>query len=104
MSVAAAPDLRSHINAAGVITEYHYEAGQLVLLVHPDKTTERFERDAEGRLLSHTDALYRRTHWTYNEAGLIDQRQNANDTTLTYHLDKLGQSSSASKLCSQSMP
>ena len=79
------------INAAGEVTEYHYEAGQLVLLVHPDKTTERFERDAEGRLLSHTDALYRRTRWTYNEAGLIYQRHNANDTTLTYHWDKLGQ-------------
>ena len=79
------------INAAGEITEYQYEAGQLVLIVHPDKTTERFERDAEGRLLSHTDALYRRTRWTYNEAGLIDQRHNANNTTLTYHWDKLGQ-------------
>ncbi|WP_084785165.1 RHS repeat-associated core domain-containing protein [Pseudomonas putida] len=79
------------INAAGEVTEYQYEAGQLVLLIHPDKTTERFERDAEGRLLSHTDALYRRTAWTYNEAGLIHQRHNANDTTLTYHWDKLGQ-------------
>jgi len=69
------------INAAGEVTEYQYEAGQLVLLIHPDKTTERFERDAEGRLLSHTDALYRRTAWTYNEAGLIHQRHNANDTT-----------------------
>jgi len=79
------------INAAGEVTEYQYEAGQLVLLIHPDKTTERFERDAEGRLLSHTDALYRRTAWTYNEAGLIHQRHNANDTTLTYHWNKLGQ-------------
>ena len=42
------------INAAGEVTEYQYEAGQLVLLIHPDKTTERFERDAEGRLLSNT--------------------------------------------------
>lgn len=79
------------INAAGEVTEYQYEAGQLVLLIHPDKTTERFERDAEGRLLSHTDALHRRTAWTYNEAGLIHQRHNANDTTLTYHWNKLGQ-------------
>ncbi|WP_170978853.1 RHS repeat-associated core domain-containing protein [Pseudomonas asiatica] len=79
------------INAAGDATEYQYEGGQLVLLIHPDKTTERFERDAEGRLLSHTDALHRRTAWTYNEAGLIHQRHNANDTTLTYHWDKLGQ-------------
>ncbi|MBK4995777.1 RHS repeat protein [Pseudomonas sp. S37] len=87
----AAGQLVKLINAAGEVTEYQYEAGQLVLLVHPDKTTERFERDAEGRLLSHTDALYRRTRWTYNEAGLIYQRHNANSTTLTYHWDKLGQ-------------
>jgi RHS repeat-associated protein len=79
------------INAAGEVTEYHYDAGQLVRLIHPDKTKERFERDAEGRLLSHTDALHRRTAWTYNEAGLIYQRLNANDTTLTYYWDKLGQ-------------
>ena len=79
------------INAAGEVTEYQYEAGQLVSLIHPDKTTERFERDAEGRLLSHTDALHRRTSWTYDEAGLIHQRLNANSTTLTYHWDKLGQ-------------
>lgn len=87
----AAGQLVKLINAAGEVTEYQYEAGQLVLLVHPDKTTERFERDAEGRLLCHTDALNRRTRWTYNEAGLIDQRHNANDTTLTYHWDRLGQ-------------
>nr|WP_182774203.1 DUF6531 domain-containing protein [Pseudomonas monteilii] len=68
------------INAAGEVTEYQYEAGQLVSLIHPDKTMERFERDAEGRLLSHTDALHRRTTWTYNEAGLIYQRLNANNT------------------------
>ncbi|MFK0310268.1 RHS repeat-associated core domain-containing protein [Pseudomonas sp. NPDC090233] len=79
------------INAAAEVTEYHYEAGQLTLLIHPDKTKERFERDAEGRLLKHTDALHRSTSWTYNEAGHIHQRHNANDTTLTYHWDKLGQ-------------
>jgi RHS repeat-associated protein len=79
------------INAVGEVTEYLYEAGQLTQLVHPDKTKERFERDAEGRLLKHTDALHRSTSWTYNEAGLIHQRLNANDTTLTYHWDKLGQ-------------
>jgi len=79
------------INAAGEVTEYQYESGQLAVLVHPDKTKEKFERDAEGRLLKHTDALHRSTSWTYNEAGLIYQRLNANDTTLTYHWDKLGQ-------------
>ena len=49
-------------------------------LIHPDKTEEHFERDAEGRLLTHTDALRQRTTWHYNEAGLIQQRQDANDT------------------------
>ncbi|MDI3374754.1 MULTISPECIES: RHS repeat-associated core domain-containing protein [Pseudomonas] len=83
--------LNKLINAAGEVTEYLYEAGQLTQLVHPDKTKERFERDAEGRLLKHTDALNRSTSWAYNEAGLIHQRLNANDTTLTYHWDKLGQ-------------
>ncbi|MDE4541030.1 RHS repeat protein, partial [Pseudomonas sp. ITEM 17296] len=61
------------------------------MLAHPDKTKERFKRDAEGRLLSFTDPLNRRTRWDYNEAGLLHQRHNANDTTLTYHWDKLGQ-------------
>lgn len=78
-------------NAAGEVTEYQYETGQLILLIHPDKTKERFQHDAEGRLLSYADALNRQTRWDYNEAGLIHQRHNANDTTLTYHWDKLGQ-------------
>ncbi|MGE8323450.1 MAG: hypothetical protein ACN6OX_10245 [Pseudomonas sp.] len=46
---------------------------------------------AEGRRLSFTDALHRLTRWDYNEAGLTQQRHNANDTTLTVHWDKLGQ-------------
>ena len=79
------------INAAGEVTEYHYDAGHLTSVVHPDQTRDRFEYDAEGRLLSFTDALHRRTRWDYNEAGLIHQRHNPNDTTLTYHWDKLGQ-------------
>nr|WP_276554525.1 RHS repeat-associated core domain-containing protein [Pseudomonas peradeniyensis] len=78
------------VDAAGEVSEYHYEAGHLRWLVHPDKTQERYEYDAEGRLLSHTDALQRRTCWIYNEAGLIRQRHNPDDTTLTYHWDKLG--------------
>ncbi|MFK0314454.1 RHS repeat-associated core domain-containing protein, partial [Pseudomonas sp. NPDC090233] len=79
------------INAAGEVTEYHYQAGHLSSLVHPDKTRDRFEYDAEGRLLSHVDALYRRTTWAYNEAGLIQQRLNPDQSTLHYHWDKLGQ-------------
>ncbi|ATP50052.1 Rhs family protein [Pseudomonas putida] len=78
-------------NAASEVTEYHYEAGNLSRVVYPDKTQDRFDYDAEGRLLSFTDPLNRRTRWDYNEAGLLHQRHNANDTTLTYHWDKLGQ-------------
>ncbi|MQT49932.1 Rhs family protein [Pseudomonas helleri] len=78
-------------DAAGNITAYHYSAGQLVRLTLPDNTEEHFERDAEGRLLSHTDALRQRTMWHYNEAGLIQQRQQADGSTLAYRWDKLGQ-------------
>jgi RHS repeat-associated protein len=78
-------------DAEGHFTSYEYHAGQLVRLIHPDKTEEHFERDAEGRLLSHTDALRQRTTWHYNEAGLIQQRQDANGTTLDYRWDRLGQ-------------
>jgi len=59
--------------------------------VYPDKTRDHFEYDAEGRLLSYVDALHRRTTWTYNEAGLIQQRLNPDDSTLHYHWDKIGQ-------------
>ncbi|NWD83034.1 RHS domain-containing protein [Pseudomonas reactans] len=78
-------------DAEGNVTTYEYRTGQLVRLIHPDKTEEHFERDAEGRLLSHTDALRQRTTWHYNEAGLIQQRQDANGTTLDYRWDRLGQ-------------
>ena len=78
-------------DAAGNITAYHYSAGQLVRLTLPDNTEEHFERDAEGRLLSHTDALRQRTVWHYNEAGLIQQRLQADGSTLAYRWDKLGQ-------------
>jgi YD repeat-containing protein len=43
-------------DAAGHKTEYSYALGQLVLTKHPDKTEERFSRDAEGRLLAHSMA------------------------------------------------
>ncbi|WP_350012423.1 RHS repeat-associated core domain-containing protein [Pseudomonas asiatica] len=88
---SAQGQLAKLINAAGEATEYQYQAGQLTRVVLPDKTSERFEHDAEGRLLKHTDALHRRTIWTYNEAGRLKQRRNDDDSTLTYHWNKLGQ-------------
>ncbi|WP_445261763.1 hypothetical protein, partial [Pseudomonas sp. RL_5y_Pfl2_73] len=74
--------LTSFTDAEGNTTAYEYRAGQLVRLIHPDKTDELFERDAEGRLLTHTDALRQRTTWHYNEVGLIQQRLDANGTSL----------------------
>jgi len=56
-------------DAAGHSTEYRYSAGQLTLIMHPDKTEERFERDAEGRLLAHVDGLDRCTTWKYSAGG-----------------------------------
>ncbi|MGN8063966.1 RHS repeat-associated core domain-containing protein, partial [Ralstonia sp. 22111] len=77
-------------NAAGGVTRYEYEAGQLAKVIHPDETAERFERDAEGRLLAHTDALHRRTTWDYSEAGLIARRTDAAHGVLEYQWNKLG--------------
>lgn len=77
-------------DAAGHSTEYEYRAGQLVLIKHPDNTEERFERDAEGRLLAHVDALDRCTTWRYTAAGLIAERIDALDQTVRYRWDKLG--------------
>ncbi|WP_316669796.1 DUF6531 domain-containing protein, partial [Ralstonia psammae] len=71
-------------NAAGGVTRYEYEAGQLAKVIHPDETAERFERDAEGRLLAHTDALQHRTVWTYSEAGLIRRRTDAANGVIEY--------------------
>jgi RHS repeat-associated protein len=77
-------------DAAGNKTEYQYKAGQLVLIKHPDKTEERFERDAEGRLLAHVDGLDRCTTWSYNAAGLLAERVDAAEQTLRYRWDRLG--------------
>ena len=77
-------------DAAGNATEYDYKAGQVVLIKHPDKTEERFERDAEGRLLAHVDGLDRCTTWSYNAAGLIAERVDAAEQTLRYRWDRLG--------------
>ncbi|WP_200986594.1 DUF6531 domain-containing protein, partial [Pseudomonas cichorii] len=80
----------SFTDAAGNTTEYQYKAGHLALIIHPDKTEERFERDAEGRLLAHTDALERCTTWSYSAAGLIAERIDAAEQTLRYRWDLLG--------------
>ncbi|WP_347900828.1 RHS repeat-associated core domain-containing protein [Pseudomonas purpurea] len=75
---------------AGQSTEYQYKTGQLVLIKHPDKTEDRFERDAEGRLLVHVDALDRCTTWSYTVAGQIAERVDAAEQTLRYRWDRLG--------------
>ncbi|KAF2393248.1 RHS repeat-associated core domain-containing protein [Pseudomonas frederiksbergensis] len=77
-------------DAAGQSTEYQYRAGQRVLIKHPDKTEERFEFDAEGRLLAHVDALERCTTWRYNAIGMIAERVNAAEHSLRYRWDRLG--------------
>jgi len=78
-------------DAAGQVTRYRHEAGQLAAIRYPDDTEEHFERDAEGRLLSHIDALGRRTEWDYTEAGLLAKRVDAAGQSLRYQWDKLGQ-------------
>ncbi|MFF7106231.1 RHS repeat-associated core domain-containing protein [Pseudomonas sichuanensis] len=77
-------------DAAGNKTVYEYKAGQLAKVIHPDNTEERFERDAEGRLLAHSDALDRCTTWAYNAVGLLTERVDAAEHTLHYRWDKLG--------------
>ncbi|WP_244160367.1 RHS repeat-associated core domain-containing protein [Pseudomonas graminis] len=74
----------------GHSTAYEYKSGQLVLIKHPDKTEERFSRDAEGRLLAHSDGLERCTTWRYTAAGFIAERVDAAEQTLRYRWDKLG--------------
>ncbi|MFJ1212576.1 RHS repeat-associated core domain-containing protein [Burkholderia pyrrocinia] len=78
-------------DAAGNVTRYRYEAGQLAAIRHADNSEEHFERDAEGRLLAHVDALGRRTEWNYTEAGLLASRVDAAGQRLRYQWDKLGQ-------------
>ncbi|MFJ4347445.1 RHS repeat-associated core domain-containing protein [Pseudomonas sp. NPDC089401] len=82
--------LLSFIDAAGNKTAYEHKAGQLAKITHPDNTEERFERDAEGRLLAHVDALDRCTTWSYNAAGMLVERMDASERTLHYRWDKLG--------------
>ncbi|KAB0657275.1 RHS repeat protein [Burkholderia diffusa] len=78
-------------DAAGQVTRYRHEAGQLAAIRYPDDTEEHFERDAEGRLLTHIDALGRRTEWDYTEAGLLAKRVDAAGQSLRYQWDKLCQ-------------
>ncbi|MBC7209932.1 MAG: RHS repeat protein, partial [Pseudomonas sp.] len=82
--------LVSFIDAAGNKTAFEHKAGQLAKVTHPDNTEERFERDAEGRLLAHVDALDRCTTWAYNAAGMLAERVDADERTLRYRWDKLG--------------
>ncbi|WP_244788401.1 RHS repeat-associated core domain-containing protein [Cupriavidus pauculus] len=82
--------LTAFTDAAGNVTRYTYSAGRLQRIDHPDQQPEHFEHDAEGRLLSHTDALNRRTTWRYNEAGLLDKRTDAANQTISYRWDRLG--------------
>lgn len=77
-------------DAAGQSTEYGYRLGQLAWIRHPDKTEEYFERDAEARLLAHTDRLGRCTTWKYTAAGLVAERLDADEHTLVYRWDRLG--------------
>lgn len=78
-------------DAQGNVTRYAYHAGHLITVIHPDGAEEHFERDAEGRLLTHTDALKRRTRWSYTVAGMIAQRTDAMGHSVDYQWDKLGQ-------------
>ncbi|WP_277953331.1 RHS repeat-associated core domain-containing protein [Pseudomonas sp. TH08] len=77
-------------DAAGQSTEYEYKSGHVALIKHPDKTEERFEHDAEGRLLAHVDGLDRCTNWSYTAAGFISERVDAAEQTLRYRWDRLG--------------
>ena len=91
------------IDAAGQATRYRYTAtgeqasggdanhpGRLEEVSLPDQTREHFVHDAEGRLLAHTDALSRRTRYSYNRAGLVAGRTDAAGRTLRYHWDLAG--------------
>ena len=82
--------LTQFVDPMGNKTVYEYRAGQLCKVIHPDKTEERFDYDAEGRLLVHSDGLDRCTTWSYSAVGLLAERIDANEHTLRYRWDKLG--------------
>ena len=77
-------------DALGQSTHYEYQTGQLSKVTYPDKTEELFQRDAEGRLLTHIDPLGQRTCWSYTQAGLLAERLDAARNTLRYEWDRLG--------------
>ena len=90
------------IDAAGNVTRYRYtplsaetlahacsegqgnHPGQLEAVIHPDGSEEQLRHDAEGRLLTHTDALQRSTAYRCTAAGLIAQRTDALRQSLQY--------------------
>nr|WP_314546113.1 RHS repeat-associated core domain-containing protein [uncultured Massilia sp.] len=98
------------IDAAGNVTRYRYtplsaatlaqahsegpdggnHPGQLEAIVHPDGSEEHLRHDAEGRLLTHTDALQRTITYGYTAAGLIAKRTDALGHSLHYKWDVLG--------------
>ncbi|MFJ4344801.1 RHS repeat-associated core domain-containing protein [Pseudomonas sp. NPDC089401] len=82
--------LTQFADAMGNKTAYEYKAGQLCKVTLADKTEERFDYDAEGRLLAHSDGLDRCTTWSYSAAGLLAERVDANEHALRYRWDKLG--------------
>ena len=64
--------------------------GLLHEIVLPDGTREQKLHDPEGRMLAHVDGLGRRTHYSYNRAGLIAGRTDAEGHSLRYQWDLLG--------------
>ncbi|NVM92463.1 RHS repeat-associated protein [Variovorax sp. SG517] len=64
--------------------------GLLHEIVLPDGTREQKLHDPEGRMLAHVDGLGRRTHYSYNRAGLIAGRTDAEGNSLRYQWDLLG--------------
>nr|WP_269768326.1 RHS repeat domain-containing protein [Burkholderia ubonensis] len=67
-----------------------YGAGQLALVIGPDGNHETLERDTEGHLLTHTDALNRQTRYSYTRAGLLARRTNACGDSLEGSWNRLG--------------
>ncbi|AOK56975.1 RHS repeat-associated core domain-containing protein [Burkholderia stagnalis] len=70
---------------------YGTRLDKLAWVIGPDGSRETFERDAEARLLTHTDALNRQTRYSYTAAGLISKRTNARGDSLEYAWNRLGQ-------------
>ena len=64
--------------------------GQLESITYADGTTERLCHDAEGRLLTHRDAMERSTTYRYASSGLIEERIDALGQRLGYKWDGLG--------------